>query len=44
MQSVELRALELQGVDTALVVDNEHGPVEDHDVRVEWNVSASWKT
>ena len=44
MNFVELCALELQSVDTALVVHVEHGSVEDLDVSVEGNVGSSWKT
>ena len=44
MHSVELFAFKLESVDTTLMVDIEHGPVEDLDVCVEGNVSASGKT
>ena len=44
MDSIELLAFKLESVDTALMVDIEHGPVEDLDVCVKWNVSAARKT
>ena len=44
MDSIELLAFKLESVDTALMVDIKHGPVEDHDVSVKWNVGAARKT